>query len=55
MKLHRRIAAFVAAIPAAAMTFAQVAPASSATKPAAESEPITLSVFEVTTDKDVGY
>ncbi len=36
---------------------AQVAPSSAPSKPASvsESEPVTLSVFEVTTDRDVGY
>src|SRR5437879_3501915 len=34
---------------------APAAPATGATKAAADSDPITLSVFEVTSDKDRGY
>ena len=50
-----RVAALVALASIASTASAQVAASSVSAKPATESEPITLSAFEVTPDKDVGY
>ena len=53
-----RIAAMVALASIASTASAQVAASAASAasaKPATESEPITLSAFEVTPDKDVGY